>query len=283
MKLSKPRLRKHAEACELVEQFHRTGKPLKQEDREFILDHWEPRAEHAISWIDAFFTPRPLAGAMMIETVNNFSRESACLDLCAGIGSLAYTHWKGSQWDEHAVHYTCLERNPNFVHVGQAVLPEAEWITGDVMDHQELLGDRRFDEFLSNPPFGKSGKLALEIIEIGAGRCTHGTVIVPHSCLDWTYSGNGRRGFESREDPKIDEWKRRTGIYLAPNCGIDTTEIEEADFKDTKIIVEIANLEDWHDYYGEPDDDLPVSEPEPQPEPQPTTPLTQQQLDLFAA
>lgn len=243
MKLSKARLKTHAQACALVDRHHDPeGAPLTDEDRRFIIDHWEPGAEHAISWIDAFFTPAPLAEAMMIETLNCHTRSVQVLDLCAGIGALSFAYHQRHRWDQYQPSLTCLERNPHFLRVGQATAPTAHWILGDMEDHATLLAGRRFDQLLTNPPFGKSGALAYRTMEIGMTYCRYGTAILPQTCLTWSYSG-GSYTYRDFPNPKSQKWQDTTGLDLRMNCGIDTKCVEDGQFRDTDITVEIVCIE----------------------------------------
>jgi len=131
MKISKPELKAHQRACDLVDQHHR-GESLHPDERRYILEHWNPAAEHNLGWIDAYFTPADLASEAMIERLSADRRPIHTLDLCAGTGRLARALLDCS--DDYPHHITCFERCPEFVRVGQAAVPKATWICGDMDD-----------------------------------------------------------------------------------------------------------------------------------------------------
>ena len=55
------------------------------------------------------------------------------LDLCAGIGTLAFSDMH-RRYHDTMPSITCLELNPQFVAVGKKILPEATWICGNLID-----------------------------------------------------------------------------------------------------------------------------------------------------
>jgi predicted RNA methylase len=146
-KLTKEQAKKHAEACRVLQK-----EKLSLEERYFVLENWREDASHINSVAGAFFTPPGLARDFAIE-VNG----RRVVDLCAGIGSLAFAVWHRHQLDRSSLnHITCVEINPDYVAVGKKILPEATWIVADVFDLTKDIG--HFDCAISNPPFGAAKK-----------------------------------------------------------------------------------------------------------------------------
>jgi len=56
MKLSKPQIRAHEQACRLLEK-----DKLSYDDKLFVIDNWQESANHVNSSMGAFFTPYDLA------------------------------------------------------------------------------------------------------------------------------------------------------------------------------------------------------------------------------
>ncbi|WP_405166427.1 hypothetical protein OG203_15830 [Nocardia sp. NBC_01499] len=97
---------------------------LDDEEKRFVLDHWQEAAnpEHCLD--GAYFTPLGLAGDMRIDVVG-----TRIIDLCAGIGHLSFAcrnlldhRWNGERLRE----FVCVERfNPEYVRIGMRIMPEA--------------------------------------------------------------------------------------------------------------------------------------------------------------
>lgn len=222
---------------------------LTTEEREFVLNHWNPLAHHNVGRSGIFFTPPTLARDMMIETLDK--KEKRVLDLCAGIGSLAYAMWRSSLWGPGSGHLqiVCIENNPVFVDVGKRVLPEAVWIRGDAFDSRVIEDLGRFDEAISNPPFGispdcgpwltraKSHFLAAEVAMRVANTATF---IMPQGCCPFRFSGE--QTFMPQKIAAYEKWSRQTGIVFEPSCGIDTS-FALSQWVGTGTKVEIVNLE----------------------------------------
>jgi len=142
-KLSKVAAKLHHQALDLVH----SDKRLTLDDRYFILEHFHESATNMNGLAGAFFTPEGLANDLSVEV----QECKSLIDLCAGIGRLAFA------CRERAERIVCVELNPEYARVGMRVMPEAEWIVGDVYSHHD---PGRFDVAISNPPFGavKTGK-----------------------------------------------------------------------------------------------------------------------------
>lgn len=239
-KLTKPEIKAHNEAMELVD----CDRPLHDEEKEFILDNWQESATHVNSAAGAFFTPRGLASDFSIEVGGSSVKLGPCIDLCAGIGSLAY----------HVAHrfqrIVCVEVNPEYARIGRRVVPEAEWIVCSAFDPRVLdLGI--FSWAISNPPFGrikaddysgtyKGGEFEYKIIELASRIAWFGAFILPQMSAPFRYSG--RQSFEREESDKVRKFREQTGIEMEPNCGIDTS-IYAKDWRGVSPVCEIVVCE----------------------------------------
>lgn len=220
-KLSKTQARYHAHACELL-----AKEKLSLEEKYFVLQHWREDATHINSVSGAFFTPPALARDLSIEVAG-----PCVIDLCAGIGSLAFAAWHRHDFERASLnHVTCVEINPDYIAVGKKLLPEADWIQADVFHLPENLG--RFDCVIANPPFGaikSSGKaprftgniFEYRVIDIASDIADYGVFIIPQSSAPFEFSG--KACYQSSEHERYRNFHAQTAITLEPNCGLDTS------------------------------------------------------------
>lgn len=255
-KLTKAQIAAHHKAEALIASSHR----LSLDEREFILDNYHPAARHINSVAGAYFTPRSLAHDLAIYIPDN----ATVIDLCAGIGSLAYQallryHHSDYYRRNHHVpigQITCVEINPDYIKVGRRVVPEAIWIQADVFDLPESIlrnADRpageAFDMAISNPPFGRSkalyssGKLPclgspieLNVLSIASTLARCGAFILPQESCPFRYSG--QRNHEHRTTPAWSQFYRQTSIDLT-SSSIDCS-IYRDHWLDVSPNVEIA-------------------------------------------
>ncbi|MEM8986543.1 MAG: hypothetical protein AAGC95_07450 [Pseudomonadota bacterium] len=106
-KLTKRQLKAHQEACELLQK-----ERLTDEDEEFVFANWHEGADADISRAGAFFTPLDLAFDFAIDTTG-----PRIIDLCAGIGALAYAVYHHGRNYDNRPQVTCIEINPHYVEV----------------------------------------------------------------------------------------------------------------------------------------------------------------------
>lgn len=221
MKLTKPQIKAHNEAMALVD----CGRRLKDDEKEFILDNFHEGATHINSSAGAFFTPRALARDFAIEVDGGNTDKARCIDLCSGIGSLAYAveHKVGS--------LVCVEMNPEYARIGKRIVPDAEWIVCSAFD-QRVLELGRFRWAISNPPFGAiaadgfkgkytGGQFEYRLIELASRLSDFGAFILPQMSAPFRYSG--QQSFSYEESDKARKFREQTGIDMEPNCGIDTS------------------------------------------------------------
>jgi len=224
-KLTKTQARMHQRACQILE----IDRDLTEDEKAFVLEHWQESASTTHTLSGAFFTPLGLARDLAIEVSGD-----RIIDLGAGIGRLAWSCrdlW-GRRWNgEPARELVCVEANPAYVAVGRRVLPEATWICADLLALAGM-GLGRFDTAIGNPPFGpiaRSGnapgytgrRFEYHAIAAASQLATWGVFIIPQTSAPFRYSG--RPVFTVERDPELDRFEHGTGISLAPNCGIDTT------------------------------------------------------------
>lgn len=234
-KLSKEASKKHQQALDLV----RSDKQLTIADRKFILENYHEGATAMNGLAGAFFTPEGLANDFSIEVPDCKS----LIDLCAGIGRLSF-HCR-----DRAKRIVCVEQNPEYAEVGKRVLPEAEWIVGDVFS----LGDLgRFSMAISNPPFGavKTGEafqgqytganFEYKLIELASHIADQGAFIIPQASAPFRYSG--QRAFREEITKEYSKFHSQTNIVLENNCGIDTSSYQ-GDWHGVSPICEIVLCE----------------------------------------
>jgi hypothetical protein len=240
MKLTKPQIKAHNEAMALVD----CNRPLKDDEREFILDNFHEGATHINSSAGAFFTPRGLARDFAIEVGGGDTDKSRCIDLCAGIGSLAYAV------QEKVGSLVCVEMNTEYARIGKRIVPEAEWIVCSAFDPRVLaLG--RFRWAISNPPFGAipadgfkgrytGSQFEYRVIELASRLADFGAFILPQMSAPFRYSGQSC--FTHEEGDKARKFREQTGIEMEPNCGINTS-IYRNDWRGVSPVCEIVVCE----------------------------------------
>lgn len=253
-KLTKAQIKAHKQACDLLAKDR-----LTEDERWLVLENWHESANHINSAVGAFFTPPMLARDFAIEVPGR-----RVIDLCAGIGCLAFMVWGKVP---RPVEIVCVEQNPDYVAVGRKVLPEATWIVGDVFNLPSDLG--RFDCAVSNPPFGATKRTGsaprysgrafeYHVIDVASDLADYGAFIIPQNSAPFRYSGEPH--YRVDESDEYRSFRAATGIELEPNCGIDTdcyrnewrgvapvTEIVVADFVEARK----ARLPDQADLFGE--------------------------------
>lgn len=225
MKLSKPEIKAHQEACRILEK-----DVLSFDEKVFVLENWKENATNINSMAGAFFTPRGLARDFTLAV----DRTTSVVDLCAGIGMLSFELLNGGSVNR----LVCVELNPDYVKVGKKIVPEADWICGSVLD-QELLAGISFDQAISNPPFGRiktgigggtwkysGSEFEFKVIEVASRLAKYGAFILPQMSTPFRYSGERQfKTLDPTELPdKLEKFILETGIRWEFNCGIDTSQ-----------------------------------------------------------
>ena len=223
-RISKQDMKKHLAACEMIN----SKDDLNVSQRDYIIENWNPMAEHNVGWNAAFFTPMGVARDLMIETLKKNNKR--VLDLCAGVGRLAYTMWKQSLWgnESEKLELVCIEMNYEFARVGQRVLPEATWIRGDIFEESTFKNIGKFDEVISNPPYGvkvsKNGWLCKDLSQYMAAEVAMKLAPVATFILgqaDCPFKMSGVPSFQMVHNERYEKWSKKTGIVFDHNCGLD--------------------------------------------------------------
>lgn len=232
----------HQQACERL-----AKDVLTEDDKWFVLEHWQESANHVNSAAGAFFTPPGLANDFAIEIGGGCGRR--VIDLCAGIGSLSFMCHQRGRWDGRYPEIVCVELNPAYVEVGKKILPEAMWVCGNVFDLPDM---GRFDFAISNPPFGATprnggkgprytgDKFEYHLIDVASRIAGYGVFIVPQMSAPFRLSGQ-RHFTESRSDA-YQRFNEQTGIELHPGCGIDCDYYRD-DWHGVSVSVEVVTTE----------------------------------------
>jgi predicted RNA methylase len=220
---------------------------LSRQDKLFVYEHFNEAVLVEVNRCAAFFTPLDLAWEVALEVVDHETPQRV-LDLCAGIGMLAFSTLSRNSMAE----IVCVEQNPEFVRIGRKLLPEAKWICCSLEDTETLKSLGIFDVVVSNPPYGVvpsmkdvkssryTGELAhFKAIDIASNLGNYGVFLIPQSDAGFKLSGVQcyERCISSAHQKFFDE----TGIEITPSCGIDTTAYTP--FKNTKIVTEITTMQ----------------------------------------
>lgn len=224
-RLTKQQSKAHNQALELVT----LDRDLTENEKEFVLEHFQEASTATHNLDGAFFTPEPLARDLSIEVSGD-----RIIDLCAGIGRLAWSCrdlW-GRRWNnEPARDIVCVEKNPDYVTVGRKILPEATWICADVLA-VPTLGLGAFDTAISNPPFGaiaRSGdapgytgpRFEYHVIAVAATLAQFGAFILPQASAPFRYSGEPY--YSEARERECTKFEEQTRIQLGPGAGFDTS------------------------------------------------------------
>jgi len=194
----------------------------RDERIEKIYENFHPSLIDNQTENGAFYSPYGLA-----QDVAVFSNRSGhIIDVCAGIGMLAYRLKEMDTYNQQIKSITCIELNEKAVEIGKKLLPEANWICGNVFDEKlwnDLVKDlpnKRFDFMVSNPPFGKdmnkrkadwlkmTTERDLMVLELCLKYAKGGYFIMPKGSSSFNYSGE--RYF--KEDPT--RWSRKFQRFM---------------------------------------------------------------------
>lgn len=223
MKLTYAKAKAHEQASELL------SKPtLTEEERCFVLAHWRAGARHINTLAGAYFTPAGLARDLAFEV-----GEGPIIDLCAGIGMLAFHARRQIGPDQRLV---CVEINPDYVAVGKKILPHATWICCDIFDLPEV---GHFSYAISNPPFGRlprrgrapryrGARFEYHVIDIASDLADFGVFLVPQESTPFLYSGQSQ--FSQVPRHRVSdywEFEDSSTIEFEMNCGFDTSQYRD--------------------------------------------------------
>lgn len=248
MKLTKAQLKLQKEVEVFLEKDN-----LTIEDKELIYEKFNEGAIADVTTDSAYFTPLDMAYDFALFA----GRHGVCVDMCAGFGVLSFCARIRDTYEKNIKHQICIERNPKFIEIGKKLLPEADWIQGDMFDKSLWDGIvakyGKIDCIVSNPPFGKVTKtdcdrswlkykgadLDMAAIEIALMYADYVDMILPSGSCTFQYSG--RPYYQEKENRKVDKLRKDTGLNFIMSCdGVDTSVYEK--FKNTPISVECVNI-----------------------------------------
>lgn len=260
--LSRKRMKDHDDALALLS----LSRKLKPDEVELVLRSYEPGL--MTGKMSAYFTPESVAWAVAVSA--NASTPVMYVDLGAGIGALT--------WALHRITFGCgsivaIEKNPEFVDVGRKLMPNVEWICGDIFDRDlwQAIGVQ-FHVAVSNPPFGKyteieadtawlkfNGASHLMAAEVAVRVTLAGAVMVLPQMdlpfLDSRYPGTEDKFREQgvwHVDLPPERWSRVlrdfTEIYPEVQFHSTSTDVSEVlgHWKDVKPRVEVVDVK-WDD------------------------------------
>jgi predicted RNA methylase len=242
IKASKKDVQLHNECLKLL-----SKKKLKQTEKDFIVANYNEGISRVISTKGIFFTPRDLALDFILEVTGN-----KVLDLCAGIGMLSYHnyhHGHHPRVTNRPIEITCVELNPDFVEIGEKLLPEANWICEDITKPGFIERLGHYDMAISNPPFGSinhvgktlfnytGNQFEYKAIELASRVARYGAFIIPQGSAPFVYSG--QRQFAEQHCPKYDQFVNQTKIELELGCSIDMS-VHQGLWKFTQVATEIV-------------------------------------------
>lgn len=223
-KISKEQSKRHDEALALLS----LSRTLSDDERELVFRQFNPLAEYNVGKNAVYFTPFDLAWEFAV-----YARgwdNCTYVDLGAGIGMLT---WALMCHEGRRKGFTCVEFNKEFVDVGKKLVPEAEWVWGDMFDY-DLWGQLgMFDIGISNPPYGNvfgrdeaagwlhKGPGHMQAIEVILKVCKGGEVIIPE--IDCQH--DIRNNFEERLIGEEYEQAVANGNKHARKAGMNLTRL----------------------------------------------------------
>jgi len=241
MKLSKRKLKLHDQAEEILQK-----EELNGADKEFVFENWHPAVNHDVTGHAVYFTPEGLASELAMQL---YGEELVVLDLCAGIGMLSWSVVNAYRWTGKIPRIIAVEFNKDFVEVGKKLVPEAEWIQGNIFDDETWAQiDCPIDIVISNPPFGAIAsykydrKLPADLEIVGRALDISpkgGIFILPSGSVPFEYSGVSY--YKSKESSA---WNRFLKYYpdVEINCCSIDTEVYRDEWRMANPRVELVDI-----------------------------------------
>ena len=288
-KLTKEQTRLHRGAVQLLAKDR-----LTDDEKEFIFTHWNPAAEHNVTYSGTYFTPPDLASDFRLELCGR-----NILDLCAGIGALSFyvAHWPYNC--DYIPNITAIEINPDFVEIGRKLLPQINWICGNAFDLPRLVKEHdlpHFDIVYSNPPFGRVSRgpdekrgphyrgpeFEYNLIDLASDYANEGVFIVPQMSSPFLYSGTTYYRTD-RQTPAYKRFEKQTGLTGHGGVGIDTACYKEDWQNITPPAIEIVTYDFTEVQEARRAKEAAQVAAPPMAAPGTPSTATMQQQDLFAA
>lgn len=238
---------------------------LTPDEIEYIYDNLNPLMIDNCSERGVFFTPTDLCR----DVATFFPKHGHIVDICGGIGKLSYWLRNYDYYERTIKSLTIIELNPQFVEIGKKLLPQANWINGNVFDKsiwdditKDLEGNK-FDYAVSNPPFGRltvdpiidtswinyQGDLDVMVLELVLRYSKNGGyMIIPPASCDFRFSG--RPYHEYITNKKLEKFRKfNPDLFFRMEAdGIDCS-LYVDEWDNTKVMVEVARINvDKEDY-----------------------------------
>jgi len=244
-KLTKKEIRNHEKALKVLEQ-----DILSDDDKIYVFKHYHEAATNMNSKAGAFFTPLPLAWDFALVAGGTGSYKGSFVDLCSGIGVLAYSLVKRYPMAK----VTCIEINQEYVNVGKKLVPEADWHCLSLSNVLEIKALGPFDIAVSNPPYGyvdtfkdvkcvryTGSHAEYKTLDIAACIASEAVFIMPIESAGFVFSGPGV--YREHRTKKYLAMVEEMGMHLeVSSLGLDTAfYMDEENWKGgLKISVEIT-------------------------------------------
>ena len=245
--LNKVQTSNHLKALSLLDKAS-----LSDDEKQFVFKHYQASATHLHKKAGAFFTPLEMAWDFSL----NLEDFVSVIDLCAGIGALAFQTLKRNSLDDFRL--VCVEINEEYVEVGKKLVPEAEWYCLDVMDLPALKQLGTFGAAMANPPFNSvqtlKDKSAIhytgahaeyKVIDVASQLAEWGFFILPQTSAGFEYSG--AHHYRRVTNDKYDKFKQDTGLEINIGVSIDTTSCCDEEGEPVKdhfpVTVEFAEVD----------------------------------------
>jgi len=124
--------------------------------------------------------------------------------------------WQQDRHEKEITQMTCVELNPDYLAIGQKILPEARWVCASVFSDLSAYG--RFDCAISNPPFGairrdglplryKGPAFDLSVVEVASTLADYGAFILPQMSCPFGTDSTAHGAFH-----------KTTGLSLTRSC-----------------------------------------------------------------
>ena len=244
-KLTKQETKLHQQVMDLVH----SDRPLKYDERHFVVENYNESANHMNGKAGAFFTPTEMCRDFYMAC-GCLGYNKSMLDICAGIGKLTFPFYENS--DDKSI-FTLVEINKDYIDVGKRVMPEANWIHSDCMD-LTIYADNTYDLVVSNPPFGaigsdsfngctySKGRQNFELAVVELANCLYRrqtAFILPQMSVPFKFSGG--QGYQHQITEKYESFKQQTGIDLAILSSVDCNYYLNK-WNSVKPVVEFAEI-----------------------------------------
>jgi phospholipid N-methyltransferase len=218
---------------------------LTEDEVWFVLENYNPMANHNVGKGGIFFTPQGLARDFAVMV----SPKGRVLDLCGGIGRLSHAVLHEDQYSHDITEIVAVEINPEFVRVGRKILPQVTWFEGSIFDFDLMGALGAFDYAISNPPYGNipvgvSEPMRIKTIahlmaiEIALRASYNGcSMIIPYTDVEYDFNTGRQQTSNNLKRLK----KAFPGISVTPEP-IDTT-IYEDEWEGAAPKVAIADID----------------------------------------